>query len=156
VSPEVWQECRTIIAATADEYQLPVEYPNDDFTVPEPLNAWVSIDIGGDAAETIELGNLSWIERGSVWIHIMVPFNSGIVDGLTWRKAFSTAFRASTPTTPGLFWRDHSFDPLSPDDGPWRRLTLIVRYDYDDRVTTAHLALARARLTGAGDIGATP
>ena len=153
VSPEVWTDAKAIIEATALDLALPLDLPNEDFTTPEPPAAWVSIDVGGDAAETIELGGLTWEERGAIWVHCMLPFNSGIADGLAWRKAFSVAFRAAQPTVEGLYYRDHSFDPLSSDDGVWRRLSLVVRYEYDDRLTNN--MLARAKFEGGSGMTAT-
>lgn len=148
MSPEVWQAAKTIIVATAADLNVPVDLPNEDFSPPAPPALWVSTDIGGEASQTIELGNLTWVERGSVWIHVMASLNTGIDTALAYRKAFSVAFRADTPTPPGLYWRDHAFDPMSADDGLWRRLSLIVRYDFDDRLVPTQFA--SARLAGAG------
>lgn len=132
MSPEVYQDVKLILTATATSLSLPMELPNEGFSPPEPTNTWVSIDVGGDAAETIELGNLTWLENGAVWIHLMIPLGNGIEAALAQRKSFSVAFRATPPTVEGLHYRDQTFEPLGADDGVWRRLTLIVRYDYND------------------------
>lgn len=151
MSPEVWLDARAIILDTAANYGLAVELPNEDFDMPNPPSSWISIDLGGDASETLEIGNRWWEERGAIWVHVMVPFNSGVIDGLTWRKAFSVAFRGAVPTVEGLYYRDHAFDPLGADDGIWRRLSLIVRYEFDDILVNTQLA--HARMAAAAAIG---
>lgn len=138
MSPDVWNDAKPIIAATAAAVTdnnggpLLVEWPNESFSVPDPPNAWLSIDIGGEAAEALELGGKYWEERGAIYLHLMLPMFNGVDKGLAWRKAFSVAFRAAVPSTQGLYYDSHSFDPLGPDDGVWRRLTLIVRYRFTD------------------------
>lgn len=152
MSPEVWSAAKDIIVATAAGLGTPVAMPNEDFSPPHPPSLWVSTDLGGEASETIELGGITWIERGAVWIHVMAPLNIGIDLALHYRKAFSVAFRADTsPAVPGLYWRDHSFDPLGADDGVWRRLSLIVRYEFDDRL--ANSEIGSAVMSGGGQIG---
>jgi hypothetical protein len=139
MSPEVYLDARAVIeGALADlaNNSPPViispEWPNELFEPPEPLQPWLSIDIGGDVAETIELGGRTWEETGAIWLHFMLPIGIGIEDGLTWRKAFSVAFRDAIPTVEGLYYRDHVFDPLGAEDGVWRRLSLIIRYEFND------------------------
>jgi hypothetical protein len=144
VSPEVWLDAKAVIDATLTglaSNSPPViifpEYPNELFEPPEPIQTWLSIDIGGDVAEPIELGGKTWEETGAIWLHLMLPIGDGIENGLTWRKAFSVAFRAAIPTVQGLYYRDQSFDPLGAEDGVWRRLSLIIRYEFNDILITA-------------------
>src|ERR1044072_7570252 len=150
MSPEVWSAAKGIILNTATGLGVPVELPNERFAPPHPPSIWISTDLGGEASETIELGGLTWIERGAVWIHVMAALNIGVDLSLAYRKAFSVAFRRGVPTLQGLHWRDHSFDPLGADDGVWRRLSVAVRYEFDDRLSDSESA--SAQLGGSGSV----
>jgi hypothetical protein len=132
MSPEVYESAKAIITAQANSLGLTVQWPNLDYAPPMPPGIWVSIDTAAESAETIELPNDQWLERGSIWIHTMLPIGIGIEQGLTYRKAFANAFRAAEPTTAGLHYAEHAYDPLSADDGLWRRLSLAVAYRYYD------------------------
>ena len=150
MSPEVWSAAKAIILDTASGLGVSVELPNERFSAPQPPSIWVSTDLAGEASETIELGSLTWIERGSVWIHVMAALNIGVDLALAYRKSFSVAFRGDVPTLQGLHWREHSFDPLGADDGVWRRLSLAVRYEFNDRLSES--SLASAELGGSGSV----
>lgn len=136
MSPVVWADCLPRILAAAATIGISVELPNEDAGPrPVPPAPWLDIEAAAETADPIELGAQIWEEHGSIFLHLMIPVGSGISDGLAMRKTFSTAFRAVSGAPLGLVYRNgQAFDPLGPgtDDGVYRRLTLIVRYIYQD------------------------
>lgn len=146
-SPEVYADVKRIITAEAASLGLPVQWPNIDFTPPSPPSIWLTIDLAAEASEPYELGIGSWMERGSVWLHVMLAWGTGIDYGLQLRKALSNTFRFAQPGVSGLVYREHSFDPLSQDDGLWRRLSLAVAYTFSD-IPIGASANAQAALHG--------
>lgn len=140
MSPEVWTDVRARLAAAARSAGLFVEWPNETGADrPSPPAPWVSVEVAAEATAPIEIGIGTWQENGSVWLSIMVPTGSGIETGLALRKGLSTAFRDPADVTTGLVYRDgQTFDPLEragTDDGVYARLTLVIRYIYQDRLT---------------------
>jgi hypothetical protein len=152
MSPEVYADVKIIIAAEAAALGLPVQWPNIDFRTPPPPSLWLTIDLAAESSETIELGNRQWEERGSIWLHVMISLNSGIELALAYRKSLANAFRVAVPTTIGLYYGAHTYDPLSPDDGVWRRLSVAVSYRYYD--TNTPEVRANAAFAGGADVGA--
>lgn len=153
MSPEVYADVKLIIAAEATALGLPVQWPNIDFTPPAPPSLWLTIDLAAEASETIELGNKQWEEQGAIWLHVMIGLNSGIELALSYRKALANAFRSAIPTTVGLYYGSHAYDPLSPDDGVWRRLSVAISYRYYD-INTADVH-GSAAFPGVADMDAT-
>jgi hypothetical protein len=140
MTPEVWDDARARIATVAADLGLPVAWPNEDGqTWVAPPVPWLEIEASSAASAPIEIGGGIWREDGTIWLHLMLPLGTGIRDGLVQRKAFSAAFRSDGGALPGapvgLFYRDHTFDPLGADDGVYRRLSLLIHYDYQDIVT---------------------
>ena len=150
MSPEVYSDVKLIIAAEAAALGIPVQWPNIDFRPPSPPSLWLTIDLAAEASETIELGNKHWEEQGAIWLHVMISLNSGIELALAYRKSLANAFRAAVPTTIGLYYGSHAYDPLSPDDGVWRRLSVAISYRYYD-INTADVH-ANAAFTGGADL----
>lgn len=138
MSPEVWQEVRALIRQAAAAIDVPVEFPNERM----PGGAasmppfWFAIDIGADTSAKIELGADVWEEHGTIWLHLMMPVNAGVEVGLLYCRALSLAFRNAQPGLEGLYYRDHSVQPLGPEEGVSRRLSLLVRYSYTNTQTT--------------------
>jgi hypothetical protein len=133
VSPEVWTEVRPLIAATAATLGVMVAWPNEDAGPrPEPPAPWLAVDLVSNVSSRYELGANVWLEEGSIWIHLFIPNGTGVDWGLSARKAFSVAFRGAVPATAGLTYRDHSSDPLGPDDGVYKSLSLRVSYYFTD------------------------
>lgn len=139
MSPLVWDDVLPRIVAAAAAAGLTVEIPNEDpGPRPVPPQPWLDIEVAADASNPIEMGGAIWEERGQVFLHVMIPVGTGIRDGLAYRKALSVAFRAVSGAPDGLVYRQgQAFDPMGPgtDDGVYRRLTLIIRYDYQDITT---------------------
>jgi len=140
MSPEVWDDCIPRIQAVATQLGITVEMPNEDAGQrPSPPQTWIDIEVAAQTAGPIQIGYDAWREEGQIFIHLMVPIGQGLRPTLVQRKAFSTAFRGINTVTPeGLnYTDDQSMDPLGPggDDGVYRRLTLIVRYTFDDKLT---------------------
>jgi hypothetical protein len=139
MSPEVWADALPRIQATATGLGILVALPNEDFTGrPNPPAPWLDIEAAAESAQTLEMGGRIWEEEGSLFLHLMIPVGTGITAGLTMRKAFSVAFRAVSDAINGLYYRGgQAFDPLGPgsDDGVYRRLSLIVRYSFQDITT---------------------
>lgn len=139
MSPVVWNDALPRILAAAASVNLIVELPNEEAGPrPVPPQPWLDIEVAADAAMPLEMGGAIWEEHGQIFLHVMIPVGSGILDGLTIRKALSVAFRAVSGAPNGLVYRQgQAFDPMGPgtDDGVYRRLSLIIRYDYQD-VTT--------------------
>src|SRR5690348_13637031 len=141
MSPAVWDDAIPRVLAAAATLGLHVEMPNEEVGErPRGSNfqpsPWLDIEVDAESAGSIEIGGAIWDEHGSIFLHVMIPIGTGMRDGLVMRKALSVAFRGITDATEGLIYRnDQSFDPLGPagDDGVYRRLTLIVRYHYQDR-----------------------
>jgi hypothetical protein len=140
MSPEVWDDCIPRIEAVAEQLgiavvELALEDPGPR---PAPPKPWVDIEVAANTAGPMQIGYDLWVETGQIFIHLMVPRGSGMRPALVQRKAFSTAFRGINNTTiPGLIYSDdQSMDPMGPgtDDGVYRRLTLIVRYKFEDRL----------------------
>ena len=71
MSPDVWQAARALIEERAIALNLPVQWPNADFVTPPPPSLWLAIDLAAESAEAIELGIHTWMETGSVWLHLM-------------------------------------------------------------------------------------
>jgi Bacteriophage related domain of unknown function len=136
VSPEVWDDALPRIQAAAASIALSVELPNEDAGPrPMPPAPWLDIEVAAQGAEPIEIGGKIWEERGQIFLHVMIPVGTGLRAGLVLRKTLSEAFRAVTDAPAGLVYRDgQDFDPLGPgtDDGVYRRLSLVVRYIYQD------------------------
>lgn len=136
MSPLVWDDVLPRVVAAATAAGLIIEVPNEDAGPrPSPPAPWLDIEVAAESAAPMEMGAHIWEERGSIFLHVMIPLGTGIRDGLVARKALSVAFRDVTGTPNGLVYRTgQSFDPMGPgsDDGVYRRLTLIIRYDYQD------------------------
>lgn len=140
MSPEVFDDCMPRIQAVATQLGITLEMPNEIAGPrPSPPQPWVDVEVAAQSAGPMQIGYDAWNEEGQIFIHVMVPIGTGMRDALVQRKAFSTAFRGINVTTPdGLSYSDdQSMDPLGPggDDGVYRRLTLIVRYLWQDRLT---------------------
>jgi hypothetical protein len=144
VSPEVWDDARARITTACANMAPPVaiQWPNED-TINTSGNGggapitWLDVEAAGSGSDIIEITGRIWREEGTIFLHLMVPVNSGIRDGLVIRKTLSEAFRFVQDGAPGLFYRSQDFDPLGPDagTGSFARLSLLIRYDYQD-VTT--------------------
>ncbi len=148
MSPDVWKDAKAVIADTAAQLNIPVEWPNEMLARPSGTATWLAVEGAAESAESYELGNTVWDEHGTIWLHIMIPIGLGIDIALAQRKAFSVAFRVTSPT-PGLYYRAHAFDPLGPDDGMYRRLSLLVRYEWTDLVNP-NVVFAEAAFHGFG------
>jgi hypothetical protein len=147
MSPEIWDDARARITAACSALvpPLPVQWPNEDKidttgggngnngSLGQPI-MWLDIEAAGAGSDIIEITGRIWKEDGTIFLHLMIPLNTGIRDGLIIRKTLSEAFRFVTDQPPGLFYRSQDFDPLGPDtgDGSFMRLSLLVRYDYQD------------------------
>lgn len=141
MSPEVWKDVKTLITQEAARQNLTVEWPNEMLSRNSTATAsWVAVEVAAESAEAYELGGAVWDERGTIWLHIMIPMGEGIDTALAQRKAFSVAFRLAQPIE-GLYYRDHAFDPLGQEDGVYRRLSLMVRYEFTD-IVNPHLTFA--------------
>ena len=140
MSPEVWDDCIPRIEAVAAQLGISMEMPNEAAGPrPTPPQTWIDVEVAAQTAGPIQIGYDAWREEGQIFIHLMVPIGQGLRPTLVQRKAFSVAFRGINTMTPeGLNYSDEqSMDPLGPggDDGVYRRLTLIVRYTFDDKLT---------------------
>lgn len=135
MSPEVWADAQPRIATAAAGLGITVAWPNETFTPPQTPAIWLDVEGSANTADPIELTGGVWQEDGSIWLHVMVPVGTGIVSGLTARKALSNAFRSVSDAAVGLVYRDGmSFDPLAAadDDGVYRRLTVAISYIFQD------------------------
>jgi hypothetical protein len=140
MSPEVLDDCLPRIQAACQSLGISLALPNEDTDGVRLANPapWVDMEVSAQASTAFELGGAAWDEQGTIWLHLMVPVGTGIRDGLVMRKALAVAFRHLTDTAVGLTYRDSmSFDPMGPaaDDGVYRRLSLLIRYHYQDRTT---------------------
>jgi hypothetical protein len=135
VTPAVWADARARITAAAASLSLPVAWPNEAFTTPEPPAPWLAVEASASTDDPIELTGGMWQEDGLVWLHVMIPSGSGIDAGLTIRKSLANAFRSVTDAAVGLIYQGANFDPSGPgtDDGMYQRLTAMVSYIYQDR-----------------------
>jgi hypothetical protein len=119
---------------------LPVSWPNEDpGSRTSPPSPWLDIELQAETTFAYELGGGIWRENGAIWLHVMIPVGTGMVTGLTIRKALSVAFRDAinqTDTIGLIYDPDQAFDPAGQsDDGVFRRLSLIVRYHFEDLLT---------------------
>lgn len=133
MSPEVWADARRLILdGNAQLAQpVPIAWPNERFEDPEPPVPFIFVEGRGDTSEPYELGGGVWVEDGAVLLHIAVPTGSGIERGIAIRKAASGWFRGLPPRP--VVYEGFSLDPGAMDeDGNWYRLTLRVRYRYQD------------------------
>ncbi|MFT8245198.1 phage tail terminator-like protein [Roseomonas sp. BN140053] len=130
-SPEVWADARVLITAGAAALSLPVAWPNETFSPPEPLGPFLAVEVSGDGAEPLELGGGVWVEDGAIHLHVMVPTGWGITQGLQLRKALADGFRGLPPRA--VVYDRFTLDPGGMDeDGNWFRLSLRVAYRYQD------------------------
>jgi hypothetical protein len=95
--------------------------------------------VSSDTSGPIQLGGDTWEEHGQIFIFLMIPIGSGMRKWLDYMDAFEVAFRGLRPgmTPEGLTYSENqSSDPLqwTMDDGMYRRLPLIVRYKFQDRL----------------------
>jgi hypothetical protein len=138
MSPVVWDDFIPRVQAVATQLGITFEMPNEPAGArPEPSQTWLDIEVASQSSVQLELGDNAWIEYGQGYLHIMVPIGTGWRDALVKAKAFQEAFRGINTTTPkGLVYRnDQSADPMAnKDDGMYRRLTVIVNYQYQDRL----------------------
>jgi hypothetical protein len=140
---EVWDDAIPRIQAVADQLGITFEMPNEDAGPrPSPPAPWVQIEVSAESYRPIELGGDTWEELGQIFISLMIPIGSGIRPWLDYLSAFELAFRGlkAGMTPEGLVYSENqSSDPLqwTIDDGMYRRLPLIVRYKFQDRLTTA-------------------
>jgi hypothetical protein len=140
MSPIVWQDVLPRVQTAAAAIGLVVSLPNEDAGPRAiPPAPWLDIEVAAESAGAMEMGGRLWLERGSIFLHVMIPVGTGVLPGLTLRKALSVAFRNVQNAPAGLIYsrEGQAFDPMGPgtDDGVYRRLTLIVRYDYQDITT---------------------
>lgn len=139
-SPEVWLDAKPRIEAAALALGLPVAWPNEQFEEPPAFDdagmptVWVAVEVEGDVAEPIELGDGVWDERGMIHLSLMIPMGAGIMRGLEKRKGLATAFRQIGPNP--VTYRDIVLDPGGPGetDGRWRTLGLRIAYSYQDQI----------------------
>jgi hypothetical protein len=141
VSPEVWANAAPLIAAAAAAMvpPLPIAWPNEDpGPRPSPPAPWLDIELQAQSTYAYELGGNIWRENGTIWLHVMIPVGSGMTQGLTIRKTLSVAFRQVQGDSglEGLYYDpDHSMDPaVGTDDGIYRRLSLLCRYHFEDKL----------------------
>jgi hypothetical protein len=131
MSPEVWADAEALIRDGATQIGLPVAWPNQRFADPEPPAPFLAVEGMGDGAEPYELGGGIWIEDGAVVLHILVPVGTGVARGLELRKAAAGWFRGLPPRP--VVYDSFVLDPGGMDeDGNWYRLSLRVRYRYQD------------------------
>jgi hypothetical protein len=137
MSPEVFDDFVPRVQAAATTLGIGVALPNEDASSirPVPPAPWLDIEVSAQATTAIELGGTVWDEQGTIYLHLMIPVGVGMRDGLVMRKALATTFRGITDAAVGLAYRnDMAMDPMGPgtDDGVYRRLSLLVRYHYQD------------------------
>jgi hypothetical protein len=131
-SPEVWADARARLEAGG--LSVPFAWPNEAFTNPEPPAPWLLVEISGDLSAPLELGRDGvWQEDGAILVHVMVPTGTGVTDGLALRKAVANLFRGLPPGP--VTYHGATFDPGGPGDdtGVYHRLSLSIRYRYQDR-----------------------
>lgn len=137
MSPEVFDDCIPRIKAVGEALGIGVREPNGDFTPqPSPPATWIDIEFATNSAGPIQIGYDAWEEKGQIFIHLMVPVGTGMRDALVQCKALQVAFRGINMTTAeGLSYSDDQSTVSGGDDGTYRPLTLIVIYQFQDRLT---------------------
>lgn len=140
MSPAVFDDFVPRVQAVAAALGISIVLPNEDSSSirPIPPAPWLDIEVSAQASTAIELGGGVWDEQGTIWLHLMIPVGAGMRDGLVMRKALANSFRGITDAAVGLAYRnDMAMDPMGPgsDDGVYRRLSLLIRYHFQDRTT---------------------
>lgn len=130
-SPTPWADVRTAIE-TDGLGGVPVRWPAEPWSLPNPPALWVAVDMAADVAGPIELGAAGWQERGYVYATIMVPNGHGTAGARTLAKRIVDLLRLRTPSA--IVYDGASIGTADPDtdDGAWWRLQVTIDYRYQD------------------------
>ena len=139
-SPVPWADARARIEAATATGQplagLPIEWPNEAFTRPDPPAPFLSVEMAGDGMGAIEMsGQGAWQERGQLFVHILAPTGTGTTAVRAIAKAVSDLFRNVSAEANALIYERQSIGMGEPeeDDGPWWVMSVSVAWKYTDR-----------------------
>lgn len=129
MSPEPWNDARARLEAAALGH--PIEWPNERFVTPSPPRPWLSVQADGDVLEPIEIGPGAWEERGTLYVHVMVPAGTGSTTARQIAKDVANIYRGAAGYT---VYRRASIGAGVPDEnGLWFVTTVSIDWTYTDR-----------------------
>lgn len=111
----------------------PLAWENEAFTPPDPLAAWVAVEITGDvyARQSIGAGSADrWDEEGSVLMHVFVPAGTGSATAREHCKALADLFRGTLLLSGSLEFRDATIGlgEVGDDEGATYRISISVAW----------------------------
>lgn len=140
-SPAPWNDARSRLEAA--NLGIAFAWPNERFDMPAAptgdgavTNAlpymWAAVQMTGDTLLPLEVGAAVWQETGVLYVHIMTPTGWGTDDARTLGKTVANTFRG-LPGAPIVYLGASIGDSMAEDeDGAWWRLTVSVRWRYQD------------------------
>lgn len=142
LSDTVWNDAYARASLVAEQQSMPLV---DVLMQPqeERPSAYWRMETQTSRSDRIGLGESAMEEEGEIALHLTMRVGRlSTPNALTHCKAMSAIFRAELadrlPWPEGLYYDGQSLYPPDPDTtGNWISMSLIIRYRYQDRMTTS-------------------
>lgn len=111
----------------------PIAWENETFVKPNPLAPWVLFEITGTMYDQESIGegvqaDNRWDMEGIIWLHVMVPRNSGSIVARQYAKALADLFRGKQLLADSLEFLECKIGEGAPgeESGTWYRVSTSV------------------------------
>lgn len=121
---------------TAWADQTPVEWPNVEFTKPNPKSAWVRITVDGNLAGQAGFGDgVLHRNSGLIFVQVFIPDNDGPADADTYAQSAANALQYKridhiSGGRPLRTW-GATQRTVGNQDG-WYQVNVTIPFDYDE------------------------
>lgn len=133
-SPAPWNDARAKLGAAG--LGVPIAWPNEPFSNPEPPALWVAVEMTGDVLAPIELAsNGAWQEEGRLYAHVMTPAGWGSDQARALAKSIANVFRGLPPAPVVYYGASIGAGQVADPEGAWWRLTVVIDWRYQDVMT---------------------